>query len=194
MPVLDSSHRILLENLESYQLAQQCMGEIETTIWEVAHGVKDGIANPPGLPLVWNSDQRQGWFQADAFPNWDGSSKHLIAVGIEDISVANLLTPDAGAPCRAFIYTHMEAASNEAAKRPEIRSQLSALVPPKGFVPSAQDGYIFVKPLGNLSVDSLLSRAGLKAVFHDQMRELIDWLAAHRLAIEALGKRGKTKR
>ncbi|MDR3405902.1 MAG: hypothetical protein P4L99_25680 [Chthoniobacter sp.] len=188
MPTLDSSHRVLLENLETFLAAQECLSDMEAFIWQAVSDLENELPEIGELPATWKAKESERWFQFDAFPNWSDTKLHLITIGIEGLTTVNLLRPDLGERCKAYIYSHVLATRDQIARFPDLTGKLRALTPPLGYVAGSQGGYVFTKTLGPVSNETLLSRTDLKRFLFEPMQELIDWLVGQSSQFEAFGK------
>ena len=168
------------------------MDEIKAYLWDVLRELPNANADPS---IDWDLSDKHGYLQADAFRNWQGTDLHLIGIGMECLTVPDIIAPETADGCRAFIYCHLLADRKVAAKHTSLAQRLSALRPPKGFVPAppGQDGYLFVKMLGSLPVGSFCSRSDLKSYFQNPLSTLVDWLAVTAPEIASL-KKPKSKR
>lgn len=186
---LDPSHQIVLENFATFQKAQRCMDEVETYIQSILREIADELS---GLhaPLynfyfVAGSDT---YLQTRAFPNWDNVGVHLITIGIERLSPANLLGTASPEATRAFIYSELLADPKRAPRYPRTSALLRRFTPPDGFLPAAPQmhGYLFVKQIAPIPLPIVLSRPDLKSLFRQHLDTLVAWLIAQAPHLAAL--------
>jgi len=87
---LNQSHRTVIENLETFQRAKQCFDEIKPYVFDVLKEVERELPKVDKPPMPFGSD-KEGWLQANAFPNWQGTDLHLISIGIENSDLPDLI-------------------------------------------------------------------------------------------------------
>lgn len=196
MQALDSSHRCVLDNLDSLQRAQRCLTETEEYLWSVLESVPSIVSVPAGLALEWETNRRHFYLQAKAAPVGTGSKCHLLAVGLENLTVTNLMSAEANPGCSAFIFSPVLEDPKGTPAAPSVVQALRALTAPAGFAPPAvtQEGYLFVKPLERVPVATFCSRAGLTEHFRASFNELVAWLASVSPQLIALNAQPSARR
>ena len=189
MKSLDHSHRTVLENLETFQRAQQCVLEINDYVWAALREVTDELPTSDDPPLKFALD-KGGWLQANTFPNWQGTTFELLSIGIENLGLNDLIASGGGEGCRAYIYSILLNDPKRAKDQATVSGLLRKLEPPAGFVPAPthHHGYLFVKQLGALPVESVCSLAKLKSYFSSPLTELAEWLDANSATIASFAK------
>ncbi len=187
---LDQSHRIVLENLATFQRAQRCLEEADTYIQSVLQEIADDLsaAHAPQFSFYFTPGAGS-YLQTRACPNWDGTGAHLITIGIERLAVAEILAPDSPDAARAYIYSELLNDWKRAASYTRIARHLRQLLPPDGFAPASPQmhGYVFVKRLAPPSVATLCDRAALKTFFMQCLEPLASWLVANAPQLAGLG-------
>lgn len=184
---LDSSHRTVLENLGTLERAQRCLDEIKSYRWEILHELADELTVKHDPKLRFQLE-RGGWIEAKTFPNSQGTNRHLINVGIERLEVSSIIDPNGTAACRAFIFSEVLADPKTASRHKALAQSLRELKPPVDFAaaPPQEHGYLFVKILGNVSIDAFCSRQQLKKYFERPLVVLVDWLARTTVQLTSL--------
>jgi hypothetical protein len=185
---LDASHRVLLDNFQTFLRAQLCLEEIKRYLSETLKEV-EGEQPPAKTPPFRFKYNKGGWLQADAFLGGlarEKNTHHLVSIGIDMLDVPYLLTT---AECRAYVYSGVLADGNKQSWHKPVGKFLSNLRPPRDFVPAPSDldGYVFVKQLGNLSVEAFCSSGELKNYFREPLNSLSEWLVANASAIADFG-------
>ena len=191
MKNLDQSHRTVLTNYETYQRVLRCHEEIEAYLWDVVRELKGEFDARSDSSLKWTLNEDEWWIQADAFPTWDTTKYYLMGIGVEHISIEKIIPPDISDGCYAYVYVHPLANQKVASEFPWLKSRFRAVEPPKGFGFGTQEGYVFKKPLGSLSVESFCSRTELKSYLQNPLNDLVEWFERAAPVIATFKKQGR---
>jgi hypothetical protein len=180
MQTLDSSHRCVLENLASLQRAQRCLAETEDYLWSVLTEIRAVVAVPRGLTVEWEQDRRNFYLQAKTVPLGPDSKRHWLAVGLENLSVPAVVSAEASPGCRAYVFSPVLDVPGDPLADSAVVRALDTLPTPAGFAAPAvaQAGYLFVRPLERISVNTFCSRPELTDHFRAPLNELLAWLAS----------------
>ena len=84
---LDSSHRCLLEHLDTYRKMKTSYEEISEDVNDVLRELVREL-NRQVQQQSLRFDEKtipKGWFDASDLPNWKGSKDALVAIGIEGL-------------------------------------------------------------------------------------------------------------
>ena len=183
MKTLDSSHRTLLDNFATFERAQLCLKEIEKYLWDVLAEVESELPTGQSPAFEFKLD-KGGWLQANVFPNWEGTGIELIGIGIETFDLSDMISGDG---CRAYVFCLPLGDTKAMKKYTSLSQYVRALTAPSGFTHgSAQDhGYVFVKTLGGVPVNTFCSRPDLKKYLRDPLDTLIGWLHTNGPALAA---------
>ena len=177
MKTLDASHRTLLDNFATFERAQLCLKEIEKYLWEVLVEVANELPAGRSPAFEFKLD-KGGWMQANAFPDWQGTSNELIGIGIENFGLGDMIS---GEGCQAYVFCLPLGDTKAHKKYAALSQHLRSLLPPDGFTlaPAQYHGYMFVKSLGSVPVNTFCSRSDLKKYLREPLDTLATWLSAN---------------
>jgi len=186
---LDSSHQIVLENLNTFQKAQRCLDEVEAHLQSVLREVADELSalHAPLYDFKVDNDGST-YLQTRAFPNMDNTGAHLITIGIERLTSTDLLGLANPEATRAYIYSELLNDPKRATNYPNMVNILRQLTPPDGFLAAAPQmhGYLFVKQLAPVPVPTVCSRTLLKSFFRQTLDVLTSWLITNTPQLSSL--------
>ena len=188
---LDSSHRCLLENLDTYRKMKTSYEEISEYVNDVLRELVREL-NRRVQQQSLRFDEKtipRGWFDASDLPNWKGSKDALVAIGIEGLwgGLGAIIGSTSAVldQCYAYVYSPYYYSINDDTAIDEVRRKLQ---PPDGFVRATQRGYLFTKDVAEVPVGDFCNRQALAKYFREPLTLLIDWLTKNKETLRQAAK------
>ncbi len=174
----DSSHRCLLEHLDTYRKMNRSYEEIRDYVTDVLRDLLRELNQQQSFRFDEKTIPK-GWLEASDLPNWKGTEHALVTIGVEGLErgLGAIIGSTAVEQCYAYVYSPYYHSVNDDTAIDEVRRKLQA---PDGFVAATQRGYLFTKDIDEVPVDDFCNREALAKYFRQPLASLIDWLAKHK--------------
>jgi hypothetical protein len=186
---LDSSHRCLLEHLDTYRKMKTSYEEMREYVNDVLRELAREL-NRQYQQQSLKFDEKtipKGYLQTTDLPNWKASKQPLVAIGVEGLerglgAIIGSTTVD---QCYAYVYSPYCHSIKDDIGIDEVRRKLQ---PPDGFVLTTERGYLFKKDVAEVPIDDFCDRLALAKHFREPLTLLIDWLTKNKEGLRQAAK------
>lgn len=172
---LYSSHRCLMENLQTFHKMETAYQEIRDYVKEVLQELARYLNSQQSLPKFDEKTIAKGYLEASDILAWKGTEDALVTIGLEGLNRTPdaIVGPSLADPCRAFVYSRYYYSINEDIGIQDLCRKLQS---PQGFVAARERGYLFTKDLDALHVEVFCNRQALTKYFSEPLNVLLNWL------------------